>query len=92
VVKCDEQSSVKDLKDEDAFVEVEEDTSVKKDAVRSPKESAKPLGPPKDKAEIIKKVLETDERFNQMQKIPSGIFTMGTDEMITRDGETPSRK
>lgn len=32
------------------------------------------------------------QRYNGMQFIPAGTFTMGTDEMITRDGEGPARQ
>ena len=83
---------MKDLDEQEAIVEVEEDTFVKKDAVPRATEPKKEPVPPQDKEEIMQKVLKGGKRFNQMQKIPAGTFIMGTDEMITRDGEMPSRK
>ena len=91
VSRCD-NNSIEDLDDEDITVEIEEDNFAKKDAVLSSKQTKKSVGPPKDKEKVIEEVLRGSIRFNQMQKIPSGTFSMGTDEMITKDGEMPARK
>lgn len=78
-----------DLDLDEAVVEIEEDVNLRSTSFKS--EKVKNDGYIA-KENIIFEILKNEQRFNKVQKISGGLFTMGTDEMITKDGETPSRK
>ena len=87
-LKVSQQDNVDD---DDITIEVEDDEEVKSSSYGS-KKTLKVVDLDEEKKQIIKEVMKEKKRYNQMQKIPEGTFTMGTDEIITKDGEAPARK
>ncbi|CAK8686853.1 unnamed protein product [Clavelina lepadiformis] len=80
--KGEEQPELSD----DAVVEIEEDSPKKPSTGRSQLKTSQYTFD-----DVIKKVKKM-RRYNQMNFIPGGVFTMGTDDIITKDGEAPARK
>ena len=70
---------------EEAVVEVEDENEEGNNDTKDTLHSV-------DLKSTISKALKSNKRYNEMKKIPAGTFTMGTDELITKDGETPARK
>nr|CAB3266704.1 sulfatase-modifying factor 1 [Phallusia mammillata] len=96
---ADRKENIQTQEEEDDDVVVEEEPDVPVAPPRTPYKASEEDTVEKKQREnrkIISTFKELNDpdgkRFNSMQLIPQGTFTMGTDEMITRDGEGPARQ